>query len=362
MTTTFGPGRLVRCPICADDFRWPQGPTVAVFDEIANDYSPVDLTRLSAARRTDTIRNSYRQCPNPSGDSKPHFLPATYADHGDPLVIGMVGAPASGKTHLLTAMIRQAYLGGLKAHGVTASALDFRRHELFRKNFIAQFERGAALPGSRPGSIETDILLLRGSGGARPVTFFDVSGEDLESTEVQNRATRFLLAATAVIFVQASEDPPDAKGPHAVSENRSFELAIERLHGLSGNGAGIAVAMAVTKSDRLRYLPPADRWLRRNDDSTLNAADIRAESRDAYAYLQHIGAESSLKPYEAFARCALHFVSASGGEALPVQFDDHTKMYFPHGVRPARVLAPLTSILAMTGVISGPEAQKVGLP
>jgi hypothetical protein len=358
MTAGFGPARIMRCPMCADDFPWPQGPTVAIFDEATNDYANHDLSQMSEARRIDAFRNGYRQCPNPSGDSLPHFLPATYADHGEPLVVGLVGGPTTGKTHLLTAMIRQAYLGGLNSHGVAVSALDSRRHELFRERFIQRFERGDELPGSRNGSFEADILLLRGPRGARPVTFFDVSGEDLEKTDVQNRATRFLLAATAVIFVQPAEDPPDVGSPPTMSENRSFELAVQRLQGR----AGLAVALAVTKSDRLRYLSPADRWLGRGDVHTLNAADIRAESRDAYAYLRHIGAGPSLRPYEAFPRCTLHFVSASGGEAVPVKSGDNFKKRFPHGVRPARVLAPLVSILAMTDVLAGPEAEKVGFP
>src|SRR5262249_8047185 len=157
-----------------------------------------------------------------------------------------VGAPDSGKTHLLTAMIRQAHRGGLRAYGVETSALDIRRHDEFERLFIDPFEKGGALPGTDAGMVEAaDILLLRGPGGERPGTFCDVAGEDLESTEADNIATRFLIGADAVIFVYASEDPSEAK-----SKNRSFDMAVERLLD-QPVGEGLPAVIAVMKSDRL---------------------------------------------------------------------------------------------------------------
>ena len=99
-------------------------------------------------------------------------------------------------------------------------------------------------------------------------------------------------------------------------------------------------------------MTPADKWLRRGTEVTLDASLIHAESRDAFAYLHQQGAVASLGPFEVFSRCTLHFVSASGGD---VSVDK-----FARGVRPTRVMQPLVAILAMAGVISGPEAGKVG--
>ncbi|MEU5261135.1 hypothetical protein [Amycolatopsis sp. NPDC021455] len=329
-------------------------------DKEKGGYKTIDLATLSPSKQADLARRGYRPCPNPSGDSVPHYLPATYADYGDPLVIGLVGGSGSGKTHLLTAMIRETYRGGLGPHRVHAAALDFRRHTAFRTNFVEPFEDGGALPATSHGVFEAaDILLLRGPGGTRPVTFVDVAGEDLESTEALNSSTRFLLAVNAVIFVCAPEDT-SAPGVLTGSENKSFEMAVERLDGLPGGAARVPASIVVTKSDRLRYLPPADRWLRRHDPA-LDAARIRAESRDVYAYLHRIGAAASLRPFDAFTRCTLHFASASGGDALPVAGRDG-EYYFPRGISPVRVLEPLVAVLAMTGMITGPEADKVGLP
>ncbi|KOV87182.1 GTPase domain-containing protein [Nocardia sp. NRRL S-836] len=350
--------RRVRCPICADEFTWPDDPTVWTYKEADDSYEHFDISGLPRVKQDDLVRNGYRQCPNPSGDASVHYLPATYADYSDPLVIGLVGAPASGKTHLLTAMIRQAYLNGLASYGISVAALDFRRHVHFREQYVKTFERGGALPGTSTGVTEAaDILLLRGTTGERPVVFFDVSGEDLQSTDVRNRSARFLLGVNAVIFVHAPEDPLETGQSAEASENRAFDLAIERLRARQ-----VPVAIAVSKSDRLRYVPPADRWLHRGDERVLSAARIHAESADVYAYLHHRGSAASLRPFEAFPRCTLHFASASGGEGFPVDPDEPEVKFFPHGFRPTRVLEPLVSILAMTGVIPGTEAEKVGRP
>jgi hypothetical protein len=200
-----------------------------------------------------------------------------------------------------------------------------------------------------------DILLLRGAAGSRPVTFFDVAGEDLQNIDA--KANRFLVGATALVFVVGLEDRLDVGQAATLSENRSFELAMERVR-----DRDIPAVIVASKADRLRYVPPADRWLRRGDEHTLDADRVRGESRDVYAYLHQAGMSASLRPYAAFTRCTLHFVSASGGEAVPVVAGDRSKMYYPRGFHPTRVLEPLVSILAMTGVIPGPEAEKVGLP
>jgi Double-GTPase 2 len=364
MTDPTWPGgpRHVRCPICAADYEWPTDSQIVIFDEDKQDYELHDLAKYPPASRPGLVVRGYRACPNPFGDTPPHYLPATYADHQTALVIGLVGSSNSGKTHLLTAMLRQAYQGGLGHYGIRALPLDFRRHAAFRERYVKPFEEGVALPGTDTGIIEAaDIMLLRGPGnGTRPVVFFDVAGEDLESTSALNRATRFLDGVNAVIFVHGSEDPLETGRP-AEGENQSFHLAVERLQGKPGGATQLPAAIAVTKSDRLRYVPPADRWLRRGDENAVNADRIRAECRDAYAYLSWTGAGTSLLPFDTFQRCTLHFVSASGGDAVPVA-GEQKKMYFPRGVRPTRVLEPLIAILAMTGVITGPEADKVGMP
>ncbi|WP_214406130.1 hypothetical protein [Pseudonocardia lacus] len=346
--------RAVRCPTCADEFDWFEDGTVFLFDETTSRYESAGIGSWEPVKQADARRRGYRRCPNPSADTPEHYLPATYADYEDPLVIGLVGMSLSGKTHLLTAMLREVYRGGLQPFGLRHAALDFRRHQAFRRGFIERLERGEALPGTGSEVVDAmDAVILRGPGGPRPITFFDVAGEDLVRHDVHGKAARFLLAVNAVIFVHAPEDRPTRGG---FGENEAFDLAVERIVAARG-GAPVAAAIALTKSDRLRYVPPADRWLRK-EQSHLSATDMRAESRDVFAYLHHSGTTAALNPFPEFPRCTLHFVSASGRDASSAGASSR----FAGGIRPARVLQPLIAILAMTGVLTGPEAEKVGAP
>lgn len=348
----------VRCPVCADEFTWSPTSTVFVYNEDNSAFEAKDTSRMPSVRQAQMRVSGYQKCPHPSGDMDDHYLPATYFAYPDPLVVGLIGASTAGKTHLLTAMIREAYRDGLTPYGLQASALDFRRHDAFQSLYVKPLEEGTALAATRFGVTEAaDILLVRGANGqARPITFFDVAGEDLESTRALNPATRFLAAANAVIFVHGLEDTPDQGGSAGRDPSWSFELAIAQLKGVEGADR-IPAAIAVTKADRLRYVPPVDRWMRHRDTRGLDAARMRAESRDVYAFLHHTKAYGSLRPTSAFRRCTLHFVSASGGDALPTE---GPTARFVRGVRPVNVLQPLVSILAMSGMIPGPDVERVG--
>lgn len=348
---------LARCPICMDSFEWPRDNVIWLYEETKSQYQTVDLSEVAnPGKRDDLRRQGYIPCPNPSQDTPAHYLPATYHAYQAPLVIGLVGAPKSGKTHLLTAMIREAHQGRLAAHGVSVAPLDFRRHNQFRKSHVEPFERGKKLSGTEYGVIEyADTLLLHGPAGARPVTFFDIAGEDLQNVNDRGKSGRFLIGAGALIFVHALEDEHDVTVRS--SEYRVFSLALERAK-TNPDLTQLPAAIVVTKADRLRYIPPADRWLRRSSrDGALNAELIRAESRDVFAYLHHQQALTPLTLFNTFTRCTLHFVSASGGDASGDAPENET---FERGIRPMCVLQPLIAILAMAGMITGPEAEKVG--
>jgi hypothetical protein len=354
MSTAFD-ARLVRCPTCADKFPWVEERTVSVYNEARTTYDSVPIDNIEPVKRANLLRMGYRRCPNPSGDMPEHYLPATWGDYTDPLAIGLVGLTRSGKTHLLTAIIREAHRGGLLPYGVQTRPLDFVRHKLFKQTFIAPFERGTELPGTGSEVFDAaDILLLRSGEQARPLMFFDVSGEDLASYDVKSRAGRFVLSVNAAIFVHAAEDAGAGAGS---GENPTFDLSIERILSRPKD-SDIPVSIALTKADRLRYVPPADRWLRQ-DDPSFAWRDVRAESRDVYAYLHRSGATASLAPFESFSRCSLHFVSASGGDAVKLDVDQPAGV-FPRGVRPLRVLDPLVALLVMTGFLRLPNTERMG--
>lgn len=349
-----------RCPICMDSFPWPRNDIIWQYEETEGKYQEADLSTIAdPAKREDLRRHGYLRCPNPSQDTSTHYLPATYHAYQEPLVVGLVGAPKSGKTHLLTAMIRAAHQGGLTAQGIRVAPLDFRRHNQFRKSHIEPFERGEKLFGTDYGVIDyADTMLVSGPAGTRPVTFFDIAGEDLQNVDDQGRSGRFLIGAGALIFVHALEDEADeAEATVGSSEYRVFSLALARAE-TNADFTRLPATIVVTKADRLRYVPPADRWLRStSQEGALDAELMRAESRDVYAYLHHQQSLTPLTLFNVFTRCTLHFVSASGSDASG---DDPQNEKFERGIRPMRVLPPLIAILAMAGIITGPEAEKVG--
>lgn len=359
--TAFG-ARSVLCPTCMDHFDWIETGGVWLFDDDARDYQLVDVSDLPPLKQAQVRRDGYQRCPNPSHDAPEHYLPASYLTYEDPLVIGLVGGPRSGKTHLLTAMIAETYAGGLARYGIKHGPLDFLRHDQFRASHLVPFEEGQQLGGSRSNLLEyADSLVLRRDNRAWPVTFFDVSGEDLIRPGMRDLGGRFLLGANALIFAHALDElGGEADGRittrRSRRENRAFTFALERLQSFRSPAdvADLPVTIAVTKADRLRFVPPADRWLRHGNDEPLTAAAARGESRDAYAYLHKEGAVASLAPFDVFTRCTLHFVSASGGDV------SHEDKAYPRGVRPLRVLQPLVALLAMAGIIDEPQLRGMG--
>lgn len=342
--------KMVTCPVCMNRWAWPDDDQLYLYHPSRAEPFRVSLKSYEGQDllKSDEIGRGYQRCPNPSGDAEKHYLPASYVDHPDPLVIGLVGSAATGKTHLLTSILAQAFRdpATLRPYGLSIRPLDGRRHDRFYREFIRPFERGNVIPSTVKGITDyADMVLVKGDGPERPVIFFDVAGEDLESLD-GGRVGRFLVGAHALVFVHG---PGDVES----GENLAFMRSLDRISRRT-DAAALPVAVALMKADRLRYVPPADRWLRAGSGTPITAARFRAESRDVYAYMHAIGAGAWLTPLEFFDRCTLHFVSASGGDASGDEF--------PRGTRPLRVLEPLLAIFAMTGLISGSEAQKVGRP
>jgi hypothetical protein len=129
----------------------------------------------------------------------------------------------------------------------------------------------------------------------------------------------------------------------------------------------VPVAIVINKCDEVRFEDPVLRWLRRPPLSafrTVRMPDrplLWQESRDAYAFLFQRGMHAWLRPYAAFRQATLHFVSATGTQGVPGTDEFGTEFVdFSRGVRPKRVLDPLVSILAMSGMF-GPAARRIGI-
>ncbi len=348
----------VLCPVCLDYLTWQE---VLLYQRMVREgkWCEVSLAGINnPIKRADLRRVCYVKCPNPSKDTPDHYLPVTYRDHGDPIVVGLVGSHKAGKTHLLAAMIHEALSGGLERYGITVEPADEIQHKDFQATQIERLLSGLELPGtSEAVSQFAEMLLVRSRRENRPLVFFDVAGEDFTSSHGGRRA-RFLLGATALMFV---EDPAQRIAALRIDGDTKAELsggnpyftaALSRIKDRP-NIRDLPAVIVLTKSDQLRYQHPVDTWLRRAvPEEGLQAEEFLAESADAYAFLAQYGAEATLGVYDQFAKCTLHFVSATG-----VAADGGT---YPRGIRPARVLQPLVALLAMAGVLDGAEARKVG--
>ncbi|HEX8005899.1 MAG TPA: hypothetical protein VF482_05655 [Trebonia sp.] len=342
--------RLIRCPICLDEFVWDEQD---MFEVAGGEFQALDLAGMTdRVRRSHLLRTAYKRCPNPSGDTEAHYIPAAYATDPDPLIIGLIGTWATGKTHLLAALVGALVRGGLQPFGLNVSALDIGLHQRFLENVRTLLERGQVLPRTRVGVTGfADAFMLTSPTRSRTVAFFDVSGEDLQKTE---KGSRFLMAAGALIFVV---DPlratpglvsfAGAPGQAAQMGDDAFGVVLDSLRA-ERNLLSIPSTIAIAKSDLLRFQPPVDRWWRSPvTPERFSPETMAAESRDAYAFLYQHGAEAWLKPFHDSASSSLHFVSATGGNPNGEQL--------PRGAQPQRVLMPLLAILAMTGMLPGYE-------
>jgi hypothetical protein len=343
----------VMCPICLGDIPdwgaldyWRWDATIGEGDYVRIDI-PLDLNPTQRARFT---HGAYVRC-TASTDvtTVAHYLPARYGSFGDPVLLGFVGLTQSGKTHLLASMIGE--IEGLSGYGVDVAPLDRATHHDFLERSVKPLITGnRVLPGTPDDASTTltDAFIVRQrSGLERVVALFDVSGGDL----VRRDSTKeFLWIADGLFFVVDPDHIEDSKvGDDAFSNVLDIIEARPKPEPASA-------AIVLNKADKVRFEEPVARWLRAGD-GTLDPTEFLRESADVYAYLEQHRAAALTKPYQACRKATLHVASPTGSAQEDV---DKTSRY-PRGVTPLRVLRPLVAMLAMTGVLTGPQAELVGV-
>jgi hypothetical protein len=182
-------------------------------------------------------------------------------------------------------------------------------------------------------------------GPERPVALFDVAGGDLARVDETNQ---FLWIADGLFFVI---DPDHMTTRRVGDETFSNVLDVIRE---SAHPGPVSAAIILNKADKLRFDEPVTRWLR-SESKALDAAEFLRESADVYAYLQAKEAGALAGAYQVCDKATLHVASPTGGSG------DGEGGVYPRGVTPRRVLRPLVAMLAMTGVLTGPEAEQVGV-
>jgi hypothetical protein len=328
-----------------DYWRW--NADVDAYEQIR---IPPGLNPTQQARFT---HGAWVQCPAPRDEATAaHYLPARYGRFGEPVLLGFVGLTQSGKTHLLASMI--AEISRLSEYGIDVTELDRATHHDFVENSVKPLIAGhKVLPGT-PDDARTKLadafIVRQGNGTERVVALFDVSGGNLARTEGDN-TVEFLWIADGLFFVI---DPDHIGSSRAGDETFDNVLAI--LMGARPKPEPASAAIILNKADKARFEEPIVRWLRAGNGS-LEPAEFLRESADVYAYLEQHRALALVRPYQACQKATFHVASPTGG----AQDTEDRASTYPRGVTPLRVLRPLVAMLAMTGVLTGPQAEQIGV-
>ncbi|MFB7453971.1 hypothetical protein [Streptomyces sp. NPDC056194] len=350
------PSRSRMCPHCLLPVEYDERLLVTI--DAKGNRIPLDL---SAERRpghvADALRKAYHLCPHTVDGDEEHELPVPYLTNGEPLSVALVGSSSVGKTHLLAAMLGEVELGGLEPYGLKCRPLNPEAHRTFVRERVQRLKEGQQLgrTGQQTFARFADGLLVSAGGAPpRPVVFFDLAGEDLAQ---DGEVGRFLMGVDAFIFVLDPLRALRLPGLDPVREqsglrrrdlgDEAFTTVLNRIPRQRGGLVAAPAALAVNKSDLVRFEPVVHRWLGRALPGRHDPEALRAESRDAYAFLAQHASAAWLKPFDDCADCTLHFVAATGGQARGDRF--------PHGARPRRVLAPLLSLFAHCGLLPGAE-------
>jgi hypothetical protein len=342
------PGAAVMCPICLTEI--PDWDALDYW-KYDGDYKKIGIPPdANATQRARYQHGAYVRCPGSLGDTEAvHYLPARYGRFGEPVLLGFVGLTESGKSHLLTSMI--GGIGKLSDYLIEVKPLDPAMHHRFMENsvkpLIAQHE---VLPGT-PDDATTDIadafIVRHGDGPERVVALFDVSGGVLAQTE---RTREFLWIADGLFFVI---DPDHIRTSKVGDDTFSNVLNVVRDR---VKPESVSAAIVLSKADKARFEEPVARWLR-SGNGTLDPVEFLRESADVYSYLAEHDGEVLAEPYRVCRKATLHVASSTGG----AKEGEEKGSKYPRGVTPMRVLRPLVAMLAMTGVLTGPQAEMIGV-
>jgi hypothetical protein len=310
--------RLVRCPVCLDAFVWSEPDVLSFLTADTREPDDIDISDVPADRRAAMLADGFVRCPNPHADTEEHYLAATYGAFSEPLVVAVVGMTGAGKSALIATIIEELTRNTAPSvYGVTAT--------LIGRDLNAY----PGLPGYPPHA--RTVVIQGPAQRLQPLTFVELSEGDvarLGSPSSSGQATRVLRHAQAFLFVAEPCLRGKTDGAGHVRDNPVFARVLEEL-AVFGGEQDRPAAVALTKCETLRYVPPLDRWLGKRE----RPESAFEESDDVFAYLYSVGQTAETTPYRAFRRCTLHVTTAGVGPPPP-------------DGRRVRVVGPALSIVA----------------
>jgi hypothetical protein len=344
------PGGPVICPMCLSELDWSKLP---LWRLDGNQYVLVEIPAgAPPPLRAFLEHGALVRCPNRykilEGE---HHLPIDYGKHGRPVIIGFIGLTKSGKSHLLSAMLGEIEKGELEDYGIKANPIDIAMHKNFLHERVYPFiKQDIVLPATKEGvlSFADAFLITTEDGSERPVALFDVAGAELTKAD---KTKQFLNVVDGLIFVV----DPDQLDGHGLGDE-AFDTVLNVLRNAGLLPDKVSAAIVLNKVDMVRFEDPIATWLR-SESKQVDAGEILRESADVYAYLESRGAQAWTRPFRECAKATLHVASPAGG-APP---SEGAGGKYPRGVTPRRVLQPLVALLAMTEVLTGEQAERVGI-
>ncbi len=367
----YSPGipRTVICPQCFDEFPLER----MLFDAYGGEAMTARHTWLDRvlSRPPQPPQNKQGQlltrklCPNHQ-----HVLPFT-AGAQTSLVIGLIGAKFSGKSHYIASLIKR--LESQVGSDLQAGLLPVtdETQERYQRDFYKPlFGNGLELPVTvgAPSPLIYDLTIdgrLFGEKRNRAVTlaFYDTAGENLQDANIARQMVQYLKVASGIMFLvdplqvqEVREQLPASVQPPMLDQEAAPNQIIANVLQLLENGEvvkantplSIPVAVALTKCDVLRDagLIDANR-LWSTDKRHIGYFDAEAHQdmvgmMGEYFQRWDPGAYSNIQ--QRFSRHAFFGVSATGCAS-----DQATRRY--KFISPWRVEDPLLWLLAELGVI-----------
>jgi hypothetical protein len=366
-----GVPETIICPYCFEEFPVEQ----MLFDSYSGGeampgrYGPLErmlgrpLTPPKNKRGQWLTRKLCPKDPN-------HILPVT-AGSQTSLVIGIIGAKFSGKSHYIASLIeRLENQVGADLQTALLPVTDETRERYRREFYNPLFGKGLVLPltvGTPPPLIY-DLTLdgkLWGEKRNRAITLalYDTAGENLQDATTARQMVQYLRVASGLIFLvdplqvpSVREALPPSVQPPPLDQDAAPNQIMANVLQLLENGAvlnsnaplSIPVAVALTKCDVLRDAGLIDtNRLWNMDKRHIGYFDVEAHedmSGMMGEYVQRWSMAAHSTVQRRFSRHAFFGLSATG--CAP---DPHTGRY--KFISPWRVEDPLLWLLAELGVI-----------
>jgi hypothetical protein len=334
-------GTDIICPTCFSPLDWV-GVPLWRWDDSRHEYVQIEIAETAnREERARMTRGAVVGCSDPEqvyGDM--HFIPYEYGLHGKPIMLAFIGDTGSGKSSLLAALMSEIDGGGLDPFNVSIRAMDLALHRRSLNLYDEMHRWRRVLPPAwRTGATFADAFVVTSPRGARSVVFLDVT--EVSRELVNNMA--HLTESDGFIFVA------DSTRLWSELSDSSFSGRVLNLLQMSDILPRANVSVALTMGDMLPPEHPFTRWLAM-PIAGLDAQMISQERDEILAFLESVGASGWWnKLRRECCKLTLHVVSAYGSIGDPLKASG-----------PQRMLEPFVAMLAMTGVLSGEDARRIG--